>query len=548
MGKKLLTLSDLYNFYFTQNKSIKFNATEEHREIVVQVDGNLTFEKKIDQSGLMPVVLQACHTGINSNASSISDKVMKDALSSFANRPILGYIHEVDGQPEFYSHNIHEDEDGEFVYDEFPVGVIPESCKAKIEYDKEQDKKYVVVNGYIYEEYSKAAEILRREGKCSVSVELSVDELSYDANNKVLIIEKFSFMGVTILGKDEDGNTINPGMAGSNIQIADFSKENNSLFEQIERLNNNLESFNINLKEGGKEAEMNKFDELLEKYGKTVEEITFEYEGLSDEELEEAFANEFDSEADLNSEDSQSEEFEGEASDNGEDDVVDNDVDDDVVDENGVDENNDENADSFELKYSVNDKNFSISLNDKIYALQTLVNDTYSETDGAYYSVIVYDNELVMLDMWMGLSYRQGYKERAGIFSLVGDRVSVHAVYVTDDEEKKLNNIKSNYEIVSEKLAHYEDEPKKMEILNSEDYSLIANDEEFVALKDQAAHFEMSVEDVSKKADEILTRAAKEHKFSITSENDSAQVVKPLPAKTTKKSKRYGSIFDGIVK
>ena len=37
-----------------------------------------------------------------------------------------------------------------------------------------------------------------------------------------------------------------------------------------------------------------KFNELLEKYGKTVEDITFEYENLSDEELEVKFAGLFE--------------------------------------------------------------------------------------------------------------------------------------------------------------------------------------------------------------------------------------------------------------
>ena len=313
MGRKLLTLSDLYDFYCKQNKSVVFNSANEDTEIVVQVDGSINFEKIDNTNGLMPVVLQACHTGKNLNQSSITD--------------------------------------GDLVYDEFPVGVIPESCNAKIEYDKDKDKRYVVVNGYIYEEYSKAADILRREGECSVSVELSVDQLSYDANDKTLIIEAFTFSGVTILGKDEDGVDVNPGMAGSNIQIADFSKENNSLIEQIKALNERLDAFNINLEEGGKNAEMNKFEELLEKYGKAAEDIDFEYEGMSDEELEEAFSKAFDEEADLNSEDepeSDNEEFEDDSDgeDENEDEV----------------EEDDEESDSYEIKYSVNDKEFAVSL------------------------------------------------------------------------------------------------------------------------------------------------------------------------------------------
>ena len=94
---------------------------------------------------------------------------MEKALPSFKNRPILGYIHEVDGQYEFYGHNMHLDENDNVVYDEIPVGIVPESCDARLEYDEEKDKTYCVINGYIYEEYTKAADIMRREKECAVS-------------------------------------------------------------------------------------------------------------------------------------------------------------------------------------------------------------------------------------------------------------------------------------------------------------------------------------------------------------------------------------------
>lgn len=538
MGKKkLLTLSDLYNFYFSQNKSVNFSSADSDTTIVVQIDGLLNFKKADKQKGLMPVVLQACHTDINNNQSKIEEKTMKSALPSFANRPILGFIHDVDGQPEFWGHNMHEGDDGEPVYDERMIGVVPESNGAKLEYDEDKDKTYVVVNGYIYEEYSKAAEILRREGECAVSVELDVDELSYDANDKVLVIDAFTFSGVTILGKDDNGNSVKPGMAGANIQIADFSKENNSLIEQIKALNEKLDAFNINLEEGGT-SRVNKFEELLEKYEVTADDIDFEYEGLSDEELEEAFANAF----------SASEGSDEGSEDEGEDELEDGAEDNDDVDEDEDDEPED-GTDSYSIIYSVNGKEFSVSLNDKIYALQTLVNDTYSEADNAYYSVMVYDKELVMIDYWAGKSFRQSYKECAGVFSLTGDRVAVHAVYVTDDEEKKLDEMKTNYAEITETLAHYKDEPKKMEILESEDYSLIAENEEFVALKAQENHFELSVDEVTAQADAILTKAAKTHKFSMADDGEKKKTtVKPLPIQPKKKSKRYGSIFNGIVK
>ena len=118
--RKLLTLDDLYQYFSSSGQSIKFDSAKDDENIVVHIDGSINFEQQEDKNkeGLLPVVLQSCHTLTNLNGSYISDEKMTDALPSFANRPILGYIHEVDGQPEFYSHNMHLDEDDNIVYDE----------------------------------------------------------------------------------------------------------------------------------------------------------------------------------------------------------------------------------------------------------------------------------------------------------------------------------------------------------------------------------------------------------------------------------------------
>lgn len=209
MKNRLLTIDDLYNYFLSINQNVTFSSKSESQNLVIQIPGNIQFStNNKDIEGLMPVRLWSCHTLKNRNGSNITEKSMKNALSSFLNRPILGFIHEVDGEPHFYSHNMHMDEDNNIVYDEFPVGVIPESGNPHLEYDDKYDKNYVVVDGYIFEEYSKAAEILHREEECSVSVELSIRELSYDAAEKVLNLDDFYFSGVTILGCDEDGNLI----------------------------------------------------------------------------------------------------------------------------------------------------------------------------------------------------------------------------------------------------------------------------------------------------------------------------------------------------
>ena len=264
MNRRLLTLDDLYSYYSSTLTSSHFSSKDTNSAIVVQVDGKLNFEENSDTDGLLPVVLQSCHIGKNLNGSNIKKEVMEKALPSFKNRPILGYIHEVDGQYEFYGHNMHLDEDDNVVYDEIPVGIVPESCNAHLEYDAEKDNTYCVINGYLFEEYTQAADILRREKECSVSVELCIREMSYQAKEKYLDIEDFFFSGVTILGKNSNGEVVKPGMAHSNIKLSDFSAENNSMFsssdvnekliDTLEKLNATLEGFNIKHTDGKEEG------------------------------------------------------------------------------------------------------------------------------------------------------------------------------------------------------------------------------------------------------------------------------------------------------
>lgn len=513
MKDRLLTLDNLYQYYSEHKRSFHFSAKEKGKPIVVQVPANLKFDKEKVTTGLTAVTLQACHTDKNLNGSSISKEVMEEKfLPTFKNRPILGYIHEVDGQFEFYGHNMHIDEDNEIVYDESPIGIIPETNNAKLSFDEKEDNYKVIVDGYIFNDYSKAKEIIEREGECAVSVELSLEEFSYNAKEKTLEIEDGYFSGVTILGKDDNGKDVLPGMKGSNIKLKDFSAENNSnfsedkLIEAIDRLNETISNFNINSVEeqmkGG--SEVNKFEQLLEQYGKTVEDITFDYEGLSDEELETAFKEAFTETV---------EEPE-------------------VVETESVEETEtvEEIATEYSVKHTVEcngiTKEFSISLNDKIYALQELINDTYAD-DCDWYSVEVFeDSKTVQFYGWFK-AYRQNYKVKGDNYSLVGDRVEIHSVWMTDDEEKKFEELKANYSSTVDKLsdaeaklAKYEEEPEKIQILESEEYAKIADTEEFAELKKRDTYFDLSIDEIKNRADSILLDYAKHGKldFSVKEE------------------------------
>ena len=552
MRKGLLTLDDLFNYYSHKNESIKFSSNDSNQNIFVQLPADIKYQKSNENlDGLFPVTIQACHTDKNRNGSSISKKVMNKCLSSFSNRPILAYIHKVDDQEEFGWHALHT-EDGEIVYDEIPVGTVPESNNAKLVYNKNKDRYDVMVDGYIYEEYSNAKDILERMGEASVSVELGIKELSFDSKENVLNIEDFYFSGVTILGKDEDGNDVLPGMEGSNITLADFSENNNSLvnnqklIEELKRLNNNLEAFNIDNIIRKEENAMNKFEELLEKYNVTVDDVTFEYEGMSNEDLEAKFEEMF-GQSEETDESIQNEEFEEDTEETEEDDS-----------EETSEENDDEEEnEDFSIKYSVTRKgetfDFEVSMSQIISGLSDLVNATYSETDNTWYSVDVYEESktVVMVDYWYGgKAYRQNYKVRNGQYTLVGDRVEVFSQWLTSDEIAELDKIKSNYSVVSNKLKKYEDAEAMVQkeniikgITDDKRYSELIKDEEFKAL--EAGYAEFSVDEVQKKCDEIILKYIKNGgtiNYSINDDSSTKPTVIPVPNVSPRKRGRYGGL------
>lgn len=586
-NKKLFTLDDLYSFFLKQNQNVKFTSKESNSEIVVQVLGSLSFDKDNSQYGLAPVHLQACHTGRNRNGSSISSKVMKNAFPTFKNKPILAYIHEIeneDGEKEevFGWHAMHEDEDGNYIYDEQIVGVIPDSANPTLKYDDDKGKYYVNVDGYLFEEYSHAKQILQKTITSAVSIEINVTELSFDAKEKVLNIEDFYLSGITILGKDEEGNKVEEGMEGSNIKLTDFSKENNSMFnmnndllEAVTKLNNVLATFNIQSLEKGGEGQMNKFEELLAKYGKTADDIDFDYESLSDEELETKFEelfgenNDGDNETPLtednseNFEDGQEDDSENDnqeddnQEDNNEDDNQNYSNEDNNQEDNTNDDNNEDNTtEEYSIEYSVNKMNFKVSLNDIQYALTILVNDTYAESDGTYYSCIVYDDCVVMVDSWTGTAYRQSYKVRKGAYSLTGDRVPVRAVYLTADEEAEVDKMKTNYSLYEKELNGYhnaEAKAEKQTIVCKPEFALLSGQSEdydnFVKeINDDKLHLNYTVEDVQKKCDEYLLAYVKAGNQINFEKDNTTETTKThmfrLPTQNTKKPKsRYGNLF-----
>lgn len=490
MSKKFLTLDDLLLFCKENNFS-HFNASEAGGPIVVHTQG--TFEASNESnSGLMPVKLQACHINKNVNGSSISAEVMTKALPSIYNKPILANIHQLDdGTWDFKSHDMEivADEDGDVRVDyiEQPIGVIPESGNARLEYDEDKDNTYVVVNGYLFDEYSRACEIMRTKGVTKVSVELCVNDLSYNAKDECLSINDFYFMGITALGKEKDGTVIEEGMKGSNMTITDFSANNNSItidvdakfsdqliemLERIEKACNDLSNFNNknDTKEKGG-ADMNKFEELLAAYGLVAEDIDFEVEGVSDEDLEASFVEKFGTVEEYKA--SQEE------------------------------ETPEVEEDKFQLIYE-------LSHDDVRNGLYGLLNSTVGENAYAWICEVFDDHFIYNKETYNETGYDSQYFKQS--YSVDGDDVSfgaepveVFPTFVTADEKSALEMLRTQYEELKafkEGIEAKEQQSEKNAIFEREEFSVLAENEDFVSLKDNVDNF--TVEEVEFKAKQIF--------------------------------------------
>lgn len=561
MNKKLLTLEDLYSFYSQKKKSMTFSADKSGYNIAVQ--SLATFELNDDLSeGLLYGKIRAFHDLTNNNKSHIETDVLEEKMMSIKDRPVMADIVDTDetdedGNPikDFSGHTMYYDEAlDKMIYKEIPIGhfIHPESIH--LEYDEEYDRNFVCADVVVYEEYTDACDILRRRKTVDCSVELCIRKMHWDNTDKTLHLDDFYVQGTTLLGS----HTL-PGMSGSKLSIKDFSEENNSLFssisedehskliETLDNLNKTLSSLNINSKtnptvekfeKGGSiETNMTKFEELLEKYNKTVEDITFEYEGLSDEELENIFSITFD-ESDPTPDTVVTE------SDKSDDDT-DDDTDDsatDEPDEPGDTTDDDKNKDTYS-------KTFELSHEDVRSALYQLLAPIEETLNEYYWIMSVYDDYFIY-ESCCGNYYKQAYTKENDTIAFDGERQEVFAEFVTADEKAELEDMRANYFSISEKLAKYEEAEEiadKMTVFEDQAYSKYLEADEFKKLMDVENVKKFTKDELAEKADAALGKVVKTTKtFSMDAE-ESHKETKPsffAFARTEHES----SFLDGLLK
>ena len=560
---KILTLDNLYQFFVEQNKSVNFSSKENGSPIVVSMPANFEISEN-DMPGMLKLKLKVCHIDTNRNGSHISKENMEKAMPTLKYRPILAYIHQLDdGTYDFYAHNMEivEDENGEekINYIEKQVGCFT-TDEPYLEYDKDNDKTYVNAYAVIPEEYTEAANIIRRKNGTKVSCELVIDELSYNAKEKYLDLTSFYFGGCTLLGCDENGNEIGEGMLGSRADIADFCHKKpvfdyqERLVEMLDKLNNTLSNFNKNNTEEGVREEMNHFEELLEKYGFAVDELDFDYENMSDEELDSAFEDfkcrkkkceEEDSDVDGseegNSEESGSEEGTSEEGSSEEENPEDSNDDEDDV---GDDESK-KNSENFVKNFKV-----EISHEDIRYALYNLIAE-YEESDNEWYGIYaVYDDYFVMQGWCNGKFYKQGYSIDGENVSLDGERTELFQMLLTESEKLAVDKLRGDYAELEAKyneLKTFKDnydaaeiKAKKDSIFADEAYNDIRESDDFKALMNDAENY--SVEEIQNKCDLLFAANEKKVKFA-ANKNKSHSISFNFSKKEDKKASAYGNLF-----
>jgi len=499
------------------HKLYSFDASLSGKPILLSVPAEFEADslETQDDDRFLKIHLKACHTQRNANQSFISDEVMLTNKESFHNCPILAHIvkttnekgedsYDFDGHTSELMDDPYNSGEKRINYIERPVGVIPESSDITLEYDKEREKSYVHVDGLIYCEHGNlTASILKEREDVACSVELAVEKMSYDVKDKVLVIEAFKFLGVTLLGMN-----VAEGMKGSRayIKYGLTSGENNYSYEDklltlLEEIKSDLSRFNIDTitMKGGKH-DMSKFEELLKKYNLEKEDIHFDYENMTDTELESAFMKLTDDNqpGDNNNGDDNgkhdgeaNDEANGEADNNSAEAGNENDTH-----ENGETYTSGENGD-LTVTYRISHEDIKNSL----YKL--IANSMDTEDAWHLYILQTYADSCIygLRDKY----YRQAHTVDNDVVALSGEPVELFAEFLNIEEKNALEEMRANYSSIKAQLEEYqcrETEEAKSELLSGAEYAIVSKDKEFIKLTENMAKY--TTDELKDKADKIL--------------------------------------------
>jgi uncharacterized coiled-coil protein SlyX len=214
----------------------------------ISIDTELTFsDDSFVDDRYIKCRIKTCHNGINKNLSNFEDDVIANAEWSLKNIFILAnVVEDENGILDFNSHDYYVEEsrmvkdEWKIIYEELPVGILPESNNYEYKKDEDSDGYYVYADALIVRDYSNYAEdIVKRyiaEGKpIKVSMEIAVDEYKVVNSNgsSYYDILKYKYLAITMLG-----NKFSQGMAGAKavFDTEDNQEQKVKFMEKIEEL------------------------------------------------------------------------------------------------------------------------------------------------------------------------------------------------------------------------------------------------------------------------------------------------------------------------
>lgn len=196
--------------------------------------------QSLNDTQFLPVTIRCFSDGLTRHGYYFSLDSVKKAAFTLKGKPLL------------WGYDFLYDDAAGHEKDEIACGFVSENTDIVYEYDKEYDKTFVVIQGYIWTKYAdRLVNIIERDGGVKgVSVELLLYESEENKDDpKITDAITFCFAGVTILG-----DNVTPAVDGAEMLVncadekAAFENAKNAFVAQ---LNNS-----VSQKEGGEKAEM----------------------------------------------------------------------------------------------------------------------------------------------------------------------------------------------------------------------------------------------------------------------------------------------------
>ena len=290
---------------------------------------------------------------------------------------------------------------------------------------------------------------------------------------------------------------------------------------------------------------MDKFEELLAKYGKAADEVTFEYKDLSDEKLEVAFKEAFgeiEEEVETVVEETMVEEVVEE--------IIVEEATEEVVEETTetiIEESIEEPAEvvveleeKFVLKYELSHDDIRAAL----YSLLAV-----EAEDDYYYAWIleVFDDKFIYQDYIEGKFYRRDYSKDGENVTLGENKVEVFNEWLSKAEKDALDALKADYTILKQFKSDTEAAQLKAQkdaIFDKEEFANIKGTKVFKKLIENSGKY--TVEECEQKANDILDTCNDfATNFAAKDEgNKKPRVIGfSVDTKKEKKRKAYGNLF-----